>query len=141
VPHGPGSRQLRWLGRALAAGGGTCRLAFWHRPRFSADSVHGDARDIAPLWNALRGKARLVLNGHGHALIRYRRRDGLTEYVAGAGGSNRYGVRPDPRMAFGRGDRTGALRMRLNPGRATLEFRAVNGELLDRSRATCRTAS
>jgi acid phosphatase type 7 len=141
VPHTPGSRQLRWLGRALDAGGGTCRLAFWHRPRFSADSVHGDARDIAPLWNALRGHARLVLNGHGHALIRYRRRNGLTEYIAGAGGRVRYAVNPDPRMAFGRGDRTGALRITLSPGRATLEFRAVNGELLDRSRATCRAAS
>jgi acid phosphatase type 7 len=141
VPHGPGSRQLRWLGRVLDSGGGTCRLAFWHRARFSADSVHGDAPDIAPLWNALRGHARLVLNGHGHALMRYRRRGGLTQYVAGAGGRVLYRLRQDPRMAFGRSGRTGALRIELSPGAATLEFRAVNGELLDRSRATCQTAS
>ena len=136
-PHAPGSRQLRWLDRVLEAGDGTCRLAFWHRPRFSADTVHGDAPDIAPLWNALRGNARLILNGHGHALIRYRRRDGLTEYVAAAGGSKRYAIRTDPRMAFGRSDMTGALRITLSPGQATLEFRSVDGELLDRSRATC----
>jgi acid phosphatase type 7 len=135
--HSPGSTQLRWLGRVLDSGEGRCRLAFWHRPRFSSDSVHGDAPDVAPLWNALRGHARLVLNGHGHALLRYRRRNGLTQYVAGAGGRVRYRVRPDSRMAFGRGDRTGALRIELSPGAATLEFRAVNGELLDRSRATC----
>jgi acid phosphatase type 7 len=138
APHSLGSAQLRWLRKVLDSGEGTCRLAFWHRPRFSADSVHGDAPDLAPLWNALRGKARLVLNGHGHVMARYRKRDGLTQYVAGTGGHVRYGLRPDSRMAFGRSDLTGALRMELSPGKATLEYRAVNGKLLDRSRATCR---
>jgi acid phosphatase type 7 len=138
APHRPGSPQLRWLEGVLEQGEGTCRLAFWHRPRFSADSVHGDAPDVAPLWNALRGHARLVLNGHGHVMLRYRRREGLTEYVAGTGGRVRYGLRADGRVAFGRSDRTGALRIALRPGRATLDFRAVNGALLDRSRATCR---
>jgi hypothetical protein len=138
APHGAGSAQLRWLSRVLDSADGTCRLAFWHRPRFSADSVHGDEPDVAPLWNALRGHARLVLNGHGHALMRYRRRDGLTEYVAGAGGRVLYSLRPDHRLAFGRSGQTGALRLELRPGTATVEFRAVNGELLDRSRASCR---
>jgi hypothetical protein len=138
APHGAGSRQLRWLERVLDSGDGTCRLAFWHRPRFSAGTVHGDAPDVAPFWRALRGRARLVLNGHDHALMRYRRRAGLTEYVAGAGGRIRYGLRPDSRLAFGRSDRTGALRIALRPDEATLEFRAADGELLDRSRATCR---
>jgi hypothetical protein len=136
--HGTGSRQLRWLERVLESGDGTCRLAFWHRPRFSAGTVHGDAPDVAPFWRALRGRARLVLNGHEHALMRYRRRAGLTEYVAGAGGRVRYGLRPDSRLAFGRSDQTGALRIELRPEHATLEFRTVNGEVLDRSRASCR---
>jgi hypothetical protein len=140
APHTPGTPQLRWLGRVLDSASGTCRLAFWHRPRFAADSVHGDAPDVAPLWNALRGKARLVLNGHGHALMRYRRRDGLTEYVAGAGGRVLYALGEDSRLAFGRSQRTGAVRLELSSGRATIEFRAVNGELLDRSRAACRAA-
>ena len=122
----------------LARGDGTCRIAFWHRPRFSSDSVHGDAPDIAPLWNAVQGNARLVLNGHGHVMARYKRRGSLTQYLAGTGGRVRYGVGADPRLAFGRGDRTGALRLDLSPGNAALQFRAVNGEVLDRSRATCR---
>jgi hypothetical protein len=66
---------------------------FWHRPRFSAGTVHGDAPDVTPLWNAIRGHARLVLNGHDHVMLRYRPRDGLTEYVAGSGGA---GARPGP---------------------------------------------
>jgi len=137
--HGEGSSQLRWLRRALRPGG-TCRLAFWHRPRFSAGRVHGDAADIAPLWRALRGRARLVVNGHEHDLQRFRRRDGLTEYVAGAGGHVRYPLRRDRRLAFGRADRDGALRIELEPGRARLEFRGANGALLDRSEVRCRPA-
>jgi hypothetical protein len=137
-PHEPGSPQLRWLERVLAERATTCRLAFWHRPRFSAGTVHGDARDIAPLWRALRGRARLVLNGHEHALMRYRRRAGLTEYVSGAGGGVRYALHADSRLAFGRSDRTGALRMVLTPGEARLEFRDLSGAVLDRSHATCR---
>lgn len=139
--HSPGSPQLRWLHRRLSASGGTCRIAFWHRPRFSAGQVHGDAPDVAPFWRALRGRARIVLNGHDHALMRYRRRAGITEYVAGAGGRVRYTLGPDRRVAFARSDHTGALRLELRPGAATLEFRSVDGELLDRSRARCRPAA
>jgi hypothetical protein len=141
TPHGVGSRQLRWLERVLERGDGTCRIAFWHRARFSAGTVHGDAPDVAPFWRTLRDHTRLVVNGHEHALMRYRRRAGITQYVAGAGGHIRYALRPDSRMAFGRSDRTGALRIELSPGAATLEFRTVGGELLDRSRATCRAGS
>ena len=100
APHGAGSKQLRWLGRVLAEEDTTCRLAFFHRPRFSAGSLHGDAPDVAPLWDALQGNARLVLNGHDHVLLRFRRRGTLTEYVSGAGGRVHYGVRPDRRVAF-----------------------------------------
>jgi Calcineurin-like phosphoesterase len=136
APHGPGSPQLRWLQRQLTEPG-TCRLAFWHRPRFSAGVVHGDASDVAPFWQELSGHARLVVNGHEHDLQRQRRRAGLTEYVVGAGGAVRYAVRSDARLAFGRGDVSGALRIVLRPGRARLEFRSVDGDVLDVSRATC----
>jgi acid phosphatase type 7 len=138
APHGAGSPQLRWLERALRSAEDTCRLAFWHRPRFSADGVHGDAADLAPFWQALRGRARLILNGHGHAMMRYRVRAGMTQFVSGAGGAKLYSLSDDPRLAFGRSHVTGALKLRLRRGAARMEFRAVNGELLDRSRATCR---
>ena len=135
--HGPGSRQLRWL-RGVLAGGGDCRIAFWHRPRFSAGLVHGDAPDMAPLWNALRGRATAVLSGHEHDLQRLQPRGGLTEYVAGAGGRGRYRLaRGDRRLAWGADDRSGALRIVLEPGTATFEFRDEAGTLLDRSELTC----
>jgi hypothetical protein len=137
--HGEGSSQLRWLRRAVRSGG-TCRLAFWHRPRFSAGRVHGNQPDVAPLWEALRGRARLIVNGHEHDMQRFKPRDGLTQYVSGAGGHVRYVLRPDSRLAFGRSDRDGALRIQLESRRARLEFRSVDGRLLDRSETRCRPA-
>jgi hypothetical protein len=135
--HGPGSRQLRWLERVLRAPG-DCRIAFWHRPRYSAGAVHGDAPDMAPVWSALRGRARAVLSGHDHDLQRLRPRGGITQYVAGAGGRGRYGLhRGDPRLVWARDDIQGALRIVLEPGIATFEFRDAAGRLLDRSRRSC----
>ena len=107
---------MRWLQRALDGATGTCRLAFWHRPRFSAGSVHGDSPDTAPLWNALRGHARLILGGHDHLMLRFRRHDGMTQYVAGSGGDTLYGAVRDDRVAFSRAGTQGALRMRLRAG-------------------------
>jgi hypothetical protein len=137
APHAKGSAQLGWLRGQLKVPG-TCRIAFWHRPRFSA-GPHGDAPDMAPVWNSLRTHARLVLAGHDHTLQRYRLRQGLSEYVAGAGGSILYRNRRDSRLSFSRSGTTGALRMLLEPGKATLEFRSSSGSLLDRSRVTCRS--
>jgi hypothetical protein len=137
APHGRGSRQMAWLHKKVRAPG-TCRIVFWHRPRFSAGAVHGDDPSVAPLWNALRGHARIVLTGHDHSLQRFKIRSGITEYVAGAGGRELYPNHKDSRLAFGRAGVRGGVRMKLAPGKATLEFRSSKGKLLDRSRATCR---
>jgi hypothetical protein len=135
--HDANSRQLDWL-RSELAGAGTCRLAFWHRPRFSA-GTHGDQADIAPLWAALRGRARLVLNGHDHDLQRLEPRDGIVELVAGAGGHGHYPLnRSYPRLAFGDDSRYGALRMSLRPGAAAFAFVDLNGRTLDRGQVRCR---
>ena len=138
--HGSRSPQVRWLRRAVRAPG-TCRIAFFHRPRYSAGSLHGDAPDMRPVWSALRGNARLVLGAHEHNSQRFRRRDGLTQYVAGAGGPNLYPLRRDRRVAFARNDTMAALRLVLRPGRALAEFRDERGRVLDRSRARCRPVS
>jgi len=138
--HGRGSRQQRWLTRAVR-GRGTCRLAFMHRPYQSA-GLHGDTRSLGALWRTLRGHARLVLSGHDHDMQRLRRSDGLTQYVSGAGGRGRYPLdTADRRVAFGRDDRFGALRIELRADRAKLEFRSATGAVLDRSQVRCRPLS
>jgi hypothetical protein len=135
--HGPGSAQLRWLRRQVRKPG-TCRIAFWHRPRFSAGR-HGDQPDMAPVWNALRGRARIVLAGHDHDMQRFRPIDGITSFVSGAGGRHLYLVRPDRRLAFADDTSFGALRLILRPGAADHAFIAADGRKLDHGRVRCRT--
>ena len=135
-PHDTGSSELTWLRSRLRAPG-TCRIAFWHRPRFSAGK-HGDQADMAPVWDALRGHAAIVLNGHDHDMQRLRPIDGITELVAGAGGKSSYRInRGDPRLAFADDTDDGALRLTLSPGRARIAFFAVNGRKLDSDTIDC----
>lgn len=138
APHAKGSAQARWLARQVR-GGGTCRLAFWHRPRFSDGEKHGDQPDVAPLWNGLRGKAALVVGGHDHNMQRFEPVDGLTQIVTGAGGRRHYELGGDSRapLAFGDDDRYGAVRIALRPGRADLAFVAADGRVLDRHTVRC----
>ena len=140
APHGPRSAQVRWL-RAQARGGGTCRIAFWHRPRFSAGK-QGDSPDTQPFWDALRGRAVLALGGHDHDLQRFRPRDGIVQIVSGAGGRRRYRVdHGDPRLAFADDDHFGGVRLTLRSERADVAFVTSAGRVLDRSRVACRSAA
>lgn len=138
--HGSGSEQLRWLEGQLRAARGTCTIAFWHRPRFSAGR-HGDQDDMTPIWDALRGHATLVLSGHDHNLQRFAPVDGLTQYVIGAGGKSHYGLSRDQRLRFGDDRADGALHLALRPGAAALEVVSAAGRTLDRSSARCRPAT
>ena len=137
APHGTGSPQVLWLEKAVS-GPGDCRIAFWHRPRYS-EGAYGGAPDLNPFWNRLVGHARIVLSGHDHNLQRHSPQRGITQYVVGAGGRPRYKLhRGGPSsMVWGTDRLDGALRMVLRPGRALLEFRAPGGRLLDRSTRTC----
>jgi hypothetical protein len=137
--HGSGSPQLAWLRKRLR-GRSTCRLAFWHRPRFSAGAKHGDQPDVAPLWNAVRGHAALVVNGHEHDMQRLKPRDGLVELISGAGGHGHHRVnRSDDRLAFADDEHYGALRIKLRPGRAAFTFFTAGGTRLDSGLVRCRT--
>jgi hypothetical protein len=137
APHGPGSPQVRWLERSLEGATGTCRIAFWHRPLYSA-GAYGTAEDLRPLWNRLAGRARIVLSGHDHNLQRHRPQRGIAQYVVGAGGRGRYSLHSgSSTLAWGTDDVNGALRIVLKPGRALLEFRSTSRRLLDRSRVSC----
>jgi hypothetical protein len=136
APHGPNSSQVRWLGRELR-GPGTCRLAFWHRPRFSVGR-HGDQPDVAPLFDALRGHAVLVVSGHDHDMQRLRPVGAITQVVSGAGGHAHYALHRETRLAFGDDTDYGALRIDLRPGQARLRFVATDGRVLDDSTVRCR---
>lgn len=134
----PGSSQMRWL-REQLAGGGSCRLAFWHRPRVSAGKKDDEGAEVAPLWSAVEGRVALVLNGHDHNLQQLRSRGGTTQLIAGAGGHSRYRLdRLDPRLAWGTDRVDGALRIELSPGLARFAFVSASGRVLRRGSVPCR---
>ncbi len=138
APHDAGSPQVRWLRRAVRKRG-TCRIALTHRPRFSV-GAHGDQLDMDPLWQALRGRARLFLSGHDHDLQRLADRHGIRQIVSGAGGRPNIPVTRDSavKLRFAKRTPPGAVRMRLSPGHARIDFVDSRGRLLDRSHVRCR---
>ena len=137
IDHGASSKQIRWLKR-IVRGPGTCRIAFWHRPRYSASTRHGDQQDVEPFWQTLRGHARIVLNGHEHDLQRLSARRGMIEFVSGAGGKSHYGIDGDyPGLVFGNDDDDGALRLVLEPGKAAFAFVTTDGGTLDSGTIRC----
>ena len=133
----PGSEQHEWL-RGQLRGSGTCRIVLMHRPRFTAGD-HGDADDLAPAWDALVGRASIVLSANDHTMQRLEPVTGTTQFVSGAGGrSNDELDADDERLAFGSDEDDGALRLDLRPGAARHAFVNVAGETLDSGEIRCR---
>jgi predicted phosphodiesterase len=135
MEHGPGAPQVRWLRSQMK--GGTCRIAFWHRPRYSAGTRHGDQPDVQPFWDALEGHAAIAIAGHEHDMQRFKPRDGITEFVSGAGGRDFYPVQARGDLAFSNFHDFGALRLALSPGLARYRFVAVGGRTLDSGKIRC----
>jgi hypothetical protein len=137
VSHTRIAPQIRWLRRTVLSSSGTCRLAFWHRPRYSAGR-YSDARDIEPFWDVLRGHAAIVVNGHDHNMQRFEPLNGITEFVSGAGGKQHYAVeRNYARLAFANDTDWGALRFELAPGTARWKFVSARGGILDAGTLRC----
>jgi hypothetical protein len=126
-----------WL-RERVSSGGDCRIAFWHRPRFSAGRHDGDSQNVKEYWEVIRGRARILVAGHDHNMQRMRPRRGTVEFISGAGGRYLYGVdEDDRRLAFSDDTHYGALRLALSPGLARWRFVSARGRLLDSGSLTC----
>jgi hypothetical protein len=138
------SEQIRWRParswlREQVEPGGNCRIAFWHAPRRSAGHHPTGPRRVDRFWDALAGRARLVVNGHDHNSQRLREQDGIVEYIAGAGGRKLYEVdESDKQLAFSNDTNYAALRLTLSPGVARWRFVAVGGTVLDSGSLRCR---
>jgi calcineurin-like phosphoesterase family protein len=138
APHDESSAQVRWL-RSKVKRPGACRLAFWHRPRYSDGQLIGDAPDVEPFWDALRGRATIVLNGHDHSMQRFRPIDGITQLIVGSGGHGHHPLKPlTRRSVFAQDVDYGALRLTLKPGQAKYRFVAVDGRTLDTGTIRCK---
>jgi PKD repeat protein len=96
-----GSPQEQWLLADLAASTTVCTLAYWHHPRFSSGSRHGNSTDPLPVWRALyQAGAEIVISGHDHQYERFAPQTpegfsdpnhGIREFIVGTGGKDHYG--------------------------------------------------
>ena len=150
VACGPGSPQVRWLRADLAKSTRPCTLAYFHHPRFSSGSKHGDHPEVETFWRELvRDRADLVLSAHDHSYERFapltpsgRRSDrrGLRQIVVGTGGRS---LRPFGRIKPGSMKRDaktlGILRLDLKPRSYSWRFvPAAGGGFTDSGKARCR---
>ncbi len=125
--------QTAWLRRDLAAHPDAAVLAFWHKPRWSSGTRHGNDASVQPLWDALTGRAGVVLNGHEHNYERFAPVGRVREFVAGTGGSSTYPfgtAQPGSQARIAQTE--GVLRLELRPGSSyAWSFLAVDGRTLD----------
>ena len=69
---GAGSRQYEWLKADLAAHPTRCTLAYFHHPRWSSGTAHGNSSQVGPFIDLLyNAGAEVVLSGHEHNYERY----------------------------------------------------------------------
>jgi hypothetical protein len=102
IAHDAASVQVSWLTSDLAATTKSCTLAYWHHPRFSSGSGHGNDPSVQPFWDALyAANADLILSGHDHDYERFAPQTptgvadatrGIREFVVGTGGRSHYAL-------------------------------------------------
>ncbi|MGB0388661.1 MAG: DUF7594 domain-containing protein [Ardenticatenaceae bacterium] len=144
----PGTAQYDWLEDDLAANDAACTLVFFHHPVYSV-GPQGDTERLDEIW-ALMAQAEVdvVLAGHDHSYQRWhpldengnRDSEGITQFVAGAGGHGVQGFdRNDSRLAEGADSRSGlgSLVMELHPDRMSFEYVNIDEEVLDSGVIRC----
>jgi hypothetical protein len=131
--------QATWLTNDLLTNPHLCTLAYWHRPRFSDATAHGDSTAVDPLWDAFAANGGdVVLAGHDHSYQRFPRIDGVRSFVVGTGGAPLYDVVANRVAAYDDAQR-GILRLALRDGSYAWQFRPVGAETTDTGTAKCRS--
>jgi acid phosphatase type 7 len=144
-----GSAQETWLRADLNANRGKkCTLAYWHHPRFSSSSTHGDNPISSDVWKALfEFKADVILVGHDHTYERFAPQDpdakanpaGIRQFVIGTGGAGLYAFGPPKPNSEVRGAGAfGVGKFVLDDGKYSWEFLPVPGSTFtDKGEANC----
>jgi hypothetical protein len=134
-----GSDQEQWLRADLAASTAQCTLAYWHHPRFSSGTKHGNFSEARPIWKALYDfNADVVLSGHEHNYERFAPQTptgeadstrGLREFVVGTGGVSHYSEHSAiPNSQVFNGTTFGVLKLTLDTASYAWQFVPVAGQ-------------
>lgn len=144
-----GSAQNTWLRADLASHTQPCTLAYWHHPRFSSGSDHGNDATMQPLWEAAHeARVDVILTGHDHAYERFAPQNatggadasGPVEFVVGSGGKNLFPfgtIRAN--SAFRYNANYGVLKMALHSTSYDWQFVAEGVGVVDSGSANCVT--
>ena len=131
---GSGSGQEQWLRTDLAAHPTKCTLAYWHHPRYSSGTEHGNATFMRDIYKALYDLgADVVFSGHEHNYERFAPQDadgnldtarGIRQFVVGTGGAHHYGFvsTPVPHSEVRNSDTYGVIQLTLHSGSYDWKF-------------------
>lgn len=147
IESGPGSDQLNWLRRTLAAAEERCILAFWHEPVFGSGR-HGQGDKMLPAFELLYDSGvSVVLAGHDHHYERLApvnplggidRDRGIRAFIVGTGGAPLRGMGQHRVYSrFWYVNTWGVLRLALYPERYEWAFVTVDGRTIDSGAADC----
>jgi hypothetical protein len=148
VSMAAGSAQEQWLRADLAAHPATCALAYWHHPRFSSGTTHGNEPQTQPLWQALYDLgADVVISGHEHQYERFAPQkpdstpdatNGIREFVVGTGGAALYPFGPVRANSEVRNSTThGVIKLTLNPNGYAWRYITAAGAIADSGSGGC----
>jgi len=134
----PTSAQVAWLRQDLAKYPGTCTIATWHRPRYSAAANLAGDYTLEPLWAELANRSVATLVGHHHDYQRMVPNRGITQLVVGAGGHLFHTVNSaDTRLISYNDTQYGALKMDLQYGKMDFQYVLTNGTVRDQGTIPC----
>jgi acid phosphatase type 7 len=145
-----GSEQEQFVRSTLAAdkaAGRVCSLAYWHHPRFSSDTTHGNNASMQALWSAMNDyEVEAVFNGHVHTYERFDplnsagapSPDGVREFIIGTGGVGHYTNGPPKLGSMVRIETEfGYTRFQLFANGYSWDFINDKGQILDSGTAPC----
>lgn len=142
------SPQVEWLQADLAANPRQCVLAYWHQPRWSSGTNHGNDTEFQTLWQIFfEAGAEVVVNGHEHNYERFAPMNasgqpdpmGVRAFVVGTGGRSLYKLGSPLPTSQVRNDTTyGVLKLILQESSYDWEFIPIAGSIFtDRGSADC----
>ncbi len=131
----PDSAQVQWLERALAESKAHWKVAYFHNPLYSSGRKHGSDFYLRRLFEPLFVKygVAVAVAGHDHFYERIKPQQGVTYFVAGAGGKvRRNNIDEDSTLLAAGEDRTNTF-MYFEGTRDYLSFWAVDakGRIVD----------
>jgi hypothetical protein len=142
------SPQVKWIRADLADHPLLCTLAYFHHPRFSSGSQHGNDASMQAMWQALYDAGvDIVISGHDHIYERFAPQTptgqldlgrGIREFVVGTGGASLYTIGSIKANSEVRNiTNRGVLKLALYADHYDWQFIPTSGSFTDTGSASC----